>query len=77
MGAQTTYDLCFNRDGISNPTYSIDDPNGMCSRIVRSDVTGDRLRVSSSYANLGTLETSGVDVQASRRRYYAAVKLGF
>ncbi len=35
VSAQTTYDLCFNRDGMSNPTYSLDDPNGMCRRIVR------------------------------------------
>ena len=65
VGAQTTYDLCFNRDGISNPDYSIDDPNGMCRQIVRSEVTGDRLRVNSTYENLGALKTSGVDVQAS------------
>ncbi|MEJ0038210.1 MAG: TonB-dependent receptor [Gammaproteobacteria bacterium] len=65
VGAQTTYDLCFNRDGISNPTYSLDDPNGMCRRIVRSDITGERLYVNSIYANLGTLDTSGIDVQTS------------
>jgi outer membrane cobalamin receptor len=64
VGAQTTYDLCFNRDGISNPGYSIDDPNGMCRRIVRSEVTGERLYVNSIYLNLGTLQTSGIDVQA-------------
>jgi outer membrane receptor protein involved in Fe transport len=65
VGAQTTYDLCFNRDGVSNPTYSLDDPNGMCRRIVRDPVTGDRQYVQSTYANLGTLQTSGIDVQAS------------
>jgi outer membrane receptor protein involved in Fe transport len=65
VGAQTTYDLCFNRDGRSNPDLSIDDPNGMCRRIVRDAVTGNRERVISSYANLGSLRTAGVDVQAS------------
>ena len=65
VGAQTTYDLCFNRDGISNPDYSLDDPNGMCRRIVRSEVSGDRVNVSSIYANLGSLQTSGVDLQAN------------
>jgi iron complex outermembrane receptor protein len=65
VGAQTTYDLCFSRDGRSNPDLSIDDPNGMCRRIVRDGVTGNRERVISSYANLGSLRTSGVDVQAS------------
>jgi outer membrane receptor protein involved in Fe transport len=65
VGAQTTYDLCFNRDGVSNPTYSLDDPNGMCRRIVRNEVTGERLYVNSIYANLGLLETSGIDLQTS------------
>jgi outer membrane receptor protein involved in Fe transport len=64
VGAQTTYDLCFNRDGISNPTYSLDDPNGMCRAIVRDGVSGDRFYVNSLFANLGQLETAGVDVQA-------------
>ncbi len=64
VGAQTTYDLCFNRDGRSNPDYSLDDPNGMCRRIVRNDVTGERLYVNSTYMNLGTLDTSGIDLQA-------------
>jgi len=65
VGAQTTYDLCFNRDGISNPDYSLDDPNGMCRRIVRNAVTGERLYVNSTYMNLGLLETSGIDAQTS------------
>ncbi|HEU4625038.1 MAG TPA: TonB-dependent receptor, partial [Steroidobacteraceae bacterium] len=65
VGAQTTYDLCFNRDGVSNPTYSLDDPNGMCRRIARDAVTGDREYVESTYANLGTLQTSGIDLEAS------------
>ncbi len=65
VGAQTTYDLCFNRDGLSNPTYSIDDPNGMCARIVRNGVTGDRQYVRSPFANLGRLRTSGIDLQAN------------
>ncbi|MEJ1962036.1 MAG: TonB-dependent receptor [Gammaproteobacteria bacterium] len=75
VGAQTTYDLCFNRDGLSNPTYSIDDPNGMCRRISRNEVTGDRQSVTSTYANLGRLETSGIDVQASWA--VAPAELGF
>ncbi len=65
VGAQTIYDLCFNRDGLSNPSYSIDDMNGMCRRIVRNGVSGDRQSVNSVYANLGSLETSGVDLQAN------------
>jgi outer membrane receptor protein involved in Fe transport len=57
--------LCFNRDGVSNRSYSLDDPNGMCRRIARDPVTGDRQYVESTYANLGTLQTAGIDVQAS------------
>jgi iron complex outermembrane recepter protein len=67
VSAQTTYDLCFNRDGLSNPTYSLDDPNGACGQIVRDPVSGNRLFVNAPYANLGGLETSGIDVQASWR----------
>jgi outer membrane receptor protein involved in Fe transport len=63
VSAQTAYDVCFNRDGISNPTYSLDDPNGLCRRIVRDGVTGNRDYVESQFANLGKLETSGVDLQ--------------
>jgi outer membrane receptor protein involved in Fe transport len=75
VGAQTTYDLCFNRDGVSNPTFSLDDPNGMCRRIVRDPVTGNRNYVNSTFLNLGTLETSGIDVQASWS--VAPAELGF
>ncbi len=37
----------------------------MCRRIVATDVTGERLYVNSTYMNLGTLDTSGIDLQAS------------
>jgi outer membrane receptor protein involved in Fe transport len=65
VGAQTTYDLCFNRNGISNPDYSLDDPNGMCRHIVRNEETGERLYVDSTYMNLGLLDTSGIDLRTS------------
>jgi iron complex outermembrane recepter protein len=61
--AQTTYDLCFNRDRSSNPTYSIDDPNAVCRNIVRDETSGNRLYVNSAYANLGIVQTSGLDFQ--------------
>lgn len=60
--AQSTYDLCFNRDGVSNPTYSIDDPNGLCRNIRRDPVSGAAMEVISQFENLGTIETSGVDM---------------
>lgn len=65
--AQTAYDLCFNRDGTSNPEYSLDDRYGMCRQIVRDPVTGNRLSVNAPYANVGFLETSGIDLQARWR----------
>jgi outer membrane receptor protein involved in Fe transport len=62
VSAQTTYDLCFNRDGSSNPTYSLDDPNGVCRNIVRDENNGNRQYVNSAYENLGLIDTSGVDL---------------
>jgi iron complex outermembrane receptor protein len=62
VSAQSTYDLCFNRDGTSNPSYSIDDPNGICRNIVRDERTGAALQVLSQYENLGIIQTLGVDV---------------
>jgi outer membrane receptor protein involved in Fe transport len=61
VSAQTTYDLCFNRSGTSNPTYSFNDPNGVCQNIVRDEVSGAASFVRSTYANTGTQRTSGID----------------
>ena len=61
VSAQITYDLCFNRDGRSNPTYSLNDPNGVCANIERDEVTGAALLVNSQFQNLGAIETSGFD----------------
>lgn len=63
LSSYTAYQKCFNADGISNPTYSIDDPGEFCRLIVRSAATGDRFQVISPYRNLGGIETSGLDVQ--------------
>jgi iron complex outermembrane recepter protein len=65
--AQSTYDLCFNRDGVSNPTYSIDDPNGLCRNIERDDATGASSQVLSQYQNLGLIKTDGLDVNLNWR----------
>ena len=62
ISAQTTYDLCFNRDGASNPTLSIDDPNGVCQNITRDEVSGAALAVNSTYANTGKVNTTGLDL---------------
>ncbi|RYG79856.1 TonB-dependent receptor, partial [bacterium] len=65
--AQTAYDLCFNRDGTSNPTYSIDDQNGACRTIERDAVTGVATRVTSTYTNAGSIETEGLDLTLNWR----------
>ena len=57
------YQQCFNADGVSNPTYSIDDPGGYCRMINRHAITGERNIVDAPYVNQGTLETAGVDLQ--------------
>jgi outer membrane receptor protein involved in Fe transport len=65
--AQSTYDLCFNRDGVSNPTYSIDDPNHLCRNIQRDAQTGAPTQVISQYQNLGLIKTDGLDVNLNWR----------
>ena len=73
--AQTSYDLCFNRDGRSNPDYSIDDPSGVCQNIDRDPVSGAALEVSSEYQNLGLIETSGIDLTFTWRSALADLGL--
>jgi len=63
----TTYQLCFNANGASNPTYSVSDPGGFCKYINRDPVTGDRHLGLAPYANLGGLKTSGLDLQVNWR----------
>jgi len=65
--AQSTYDLCFNRDGVSNPNYSIDDPNKLCRNIERDANSGVSTQVLSQYQNLGLIKTNGLDVSANWR----------
>jgi iron complex outermembrane receptor protein len=62
LTAQTAYDLCFNRNGSSNPTYSIDGANGICRTIQRDAISGAALFVDSTFNNVGVVETSGVDL---------------
>jgi iron complex outermembrane recepter protein len=65
--ASSSYDLCFNRDGQSNPTYSLDDPNGVCRNLIRDEVSGAAGQVLSQYQNLGAIKTSGIDANLSWR----------
>jgi len=67
----TIYENCFNANGSSNPTYSLNDPGGYCSLIFRDPVTGGRATVASPYSNLGTIKTSGIDTQINWRANFA------
>ena len=71
ISAQTTYDLCFNRDGTSNPTYALDDPNGVCQNITRDATSGAALSVNSTYENTGTIDTTGLDLAFNWRAQFA------
>jgi iron complex outermembrane recepter protein len=62
ISSYTAYRNCFNADGASNPTYSIDDPGGFCGLIVR-DADGNRFQVRAPYLNLGGIKTTGLDGQ--------------
>jgi outer membrane receptor protein involved in Fe transport len=54
------YGKCFNSDGVSNPTYSVN--NSFCDMIGRQVSTGERDTVQAPYVNSGMLETRGVDI---------------
>jgi outer membrane receptor protein involved in Fe transport len=56
------YGKCFNADGVSNPTYSLDDPGGYCDFITREVTTGERSLTAAPYLNSGNLSTAGVDL---------------
>ncbi len=63
VSSTTVYNNCFNSDGVSNPTYDIN--NTWCKLIGRHPQTGDRATVDSVYSNLGTLTTQGIDLGIS------------
>jgi iron complex outermembrane receptor protein len=57
----TVVNSCFNVNG-ANPTYSLDDPNGFCSLIVRDPSTGGISSVYNRFGNQGKLVIRGVDM---------------
>ena len=59
INSQIAYSQCFNGNGVSNPTYDIN--NVFCQLIHRSP-NGNTDTVVGKYFNLGLLQTSGVDV---------------
>jgi iron complex outermembrane receptor protein len=71
LPALTVYENCFNANGTSNPTYSVNDPGGYCALIFRDPNTGGRATVDAPYSNLGTIETSGIDLVLDWRSNFA------
>jgi len=61
------YDKCFNRNGVSNPGMTINDPGGFCALINRNESTGAAGTVDSRYLNAALIETSGIDMQVNWR----------
>src|SRR5262245_6682064 len=61
------YDKCFNRNGVSNPGMTINDPGGFCQLINRNESTGAAGTVDSRYLNAALIETSGIDMQVNWR----------
>ena len=59
----TVYENCLNYNGVSNPSYSLQDPGGYCGLIHRDPVSGDRLYVNAPYLNTGGIKTEGTDVE--------------
>lgn len=56
---------CFNSDGISNPTYSVNNP--YCSRITREPMTGQIAVGRQGLFNFATYTVSGIDAQLGWR----------
>ena len=59
------YSKCFNSDGLSNPTYALNDPGRYCDMIGRQVQTGERDTVQAPYVNSGMLETRGMDISVN------------
>ena len=76
VGANLTYQLCFNANGQSNPTYDIN--NIYCQTIGRQQEvgTGNPSGVFSLYLNQGKIKTSGIDTQLDMRFDVGPGRLG-
>jgi iron complex outermembrane recepter protein len=65
INANLSYQLCFNANGQSNPTYDVNNP--YCQTIGRQQTAGTQgvpSGVFSLYLNQGSILTSGVDLQS-------------
>ena len=63
LSVTTVYDNCFNYNGVSNPSYDVN--NSWCQMIQRNPITGDRAQVDTPFYNLGNTETQGMDISLS------------
>lgn len=66
LGFVTAYEQCFNANGTSNPTYSVD--NEYCQTIYRNPATGDADYVEGGNFNLSSRYTSGGDLSVNWRK---------
>ncbi len=60
------YQQCFNADGHSNPTYSVN--NVYCQAIERDPTAGTPSVINGGYFNLSKRRTSGIDLSVNWRR---------
>ncbi len=56
---------CFNSDGVSNPSYSLNNP--FCERIMRNTTTGEISLGQQGLFNFATFTVSGIDAQINWR----------
>ena len=63
LSVATVYDNCFNYNGVSNPTYDVN--NSWCQMVRRNPITGDREEVDTPFFNLGTQTTRGIDLNVN------------
>ena len=63
--AWVVYNDCFNSNGVSNPTYDVNQAS--CRTIRRNASSGDREEVDAPFKNLGIIETDGVDLNVNWR----------
>jgi iron complex outermembrane receptor protein len=66
LGFITAYQQCFNANGTSNPTYSVN--NEYCQTIFRNPTTGDADYVEGGNFNLSSRYTTGIDLNVNWRR---------
>jgi iron complex outermembrane receptor protein len=74
LGFLTAYQQCFNVNGLSNPTYSVE--NEFCQAIHRDPETGNAGYVEGGNYNLSERFTSGLDLSLNWRRAMLGGELG-